>query len=217
MRENTVPEIAKIINEAVTPVLILVVGNACNEETPRIQEDLEKRILEVNRAVAMFTVCMPEGSISFPRPQIPALYYFLPNNQIPVFWRGNDMIQHIAQDLEIVEKMFLDGVSHEDARYDDTMKTQIRDTETAFAQETTKEFPPKLKQARNFIKEMWTTARRGMNNLPVIATAEEGGRRLDICETCPSFESSSNRCKECGCAMNIKTQLVASTCPLGKW
>lgn len=217
MRENKVPEIVKIVSEAVTPVLVLVVADNCNVAKPRIQEELEKRILETNRPVAMFTVCMPEDSIVFPRPQVPSLYFYIPGNQIPVFWRGNDMIQNIAKDIEVIEKMFTEGLSHEDARYDEALKTQIQTTETAFKEETEKEFPPKLQQARNFIKEMWTTAKRGMNNLPVIATAEEGGRRLAICEGCPSFETESSRCKECGCAMNIKTQLVASTCPLGKW
>ncbi len=34
---------------------------------------------------------------------------------------------------------------------------------------------------------------------------------------CPSWEHKSNRCKECGCQMRIKTSLASSSCPLGKW
>ena len=41
--------------------------------------------------------------------------------------------------------------------------------------------------------------------------------RQGICMECPSWNSKSNRCKECGCQMRIKTSLASSSCPLGKW
>jgi hypothetical protein len=217
MRENTIPEVINIINEAEHPVLLLMVTENCHELKPRIQDELETKILELNHPVSMYAVCMPEESLTFPRPVSPQLYYYLPKNQTPVFWRGNDMIPNLTNDIEVVERMMAEGISHEDARYTDTVKAQIVDTEAQFAEEAKKEFPPALEQARGFVKAMWATAKRGMHSLPVIVSAEEGGRRLEVCGGCPSFESSSNRCRECGCVMTIKTQLAVSTCPLNKW
>lgn len=217
MRENTMPEIIQVIDEAETPVLLLVVSENCNEGKPLIQENLENKIIENNRPVALFTVCMPEEALTFPRPVSPQLYYYLPKNQTPVFWRGADMVPNLVKDIEVIEKMMVEGLSHEDARYDDEKKAHIKKTDTIFEKEKGKTFPPKLEQARNFAKAMWGTAKRGMNNLPIITTAKEGGRRLAICEACPSFDTSSSRCRECGCVMSLKSQLVASTCPLNKW
>lgn len=217
MRENTMPEIVKIIEEATSPVLLLVVSENCHEGKPQIQESVENKILENNRPVAMFTVCMPEEALTFPRPVSPQLYYYLPKNQIPVFWRGLDMVPNLVGDIEVIEKMMSEGLTHEEARYDDEKKAHIKKTDAIFEKEKGKEFPPKLEQARSFAKAMWASAKRGMSNLPVITTAKEGGRRLAICEACPSFDTTSNRCRECGCVMSLKSQLVASTCPLNKW
>lgn len=217
MRENTIGEIIKVIDEAESPVLLLLVTENCHEVKPQIQENLENQILENNRPVALYTVCMPEDALTFPRPMSPQLYFYLPKNQTPVFWRGVDMIPNLVKDIEVIEKMLTEGLSHEDARYDGEKRAQIKQTDAQFEKEKGKEFPPKLEQARNFAKAMWATAKRGMNNLPVIASAEVGGRRLAICEACPSFDASSNRCRECGCVMSLKSQLVASTCPLNKW
>lgn len=41
--------------------------------------------------------------------------------------------------------------------------------------------------------------------------------RLDICKECPSLSGPLNRCKECGCFMNIKVRIYSASCPLGKW
>lgn len=41
--------------------------------------------------------------------------------------------------------------------------------------------------------------------------------RLDICNGCEKFIHESNRCKECGCFMNLKTKLAEAKCPLNKW
>jgi len=48
-------------------------------------------------------------------------------------------------------------------------------------------------------------------------TQEEAQKRKNICNTCPSFNKSQERCTKCGCYMAIKTYLRAATCPLGKW
>jgi hypothetical protein len=46
---------------------------------------------------------------------------------------------------------------------------------------------------------------------------KEYQKRLDICLGCDRLIKSTKQCKECGCFMNIKTQLPHASCPLGKW
>lgn len=41
--------------------------------------------------------------------------------------------------------------------------------------------------------------------------------RINICKQCPSYESITSRCKECGCFMFFKARLNDACCPLGKW
>ena len=41
-------------------------------------------------------------------------------------------------------------------------------------------------------------------------------QRMAICQTCPEL-GTLNRCRQCGCFMNIKTRIYSSSCPLGKW
>ena len=41
--------------------------------------------------------------------------------------------------------------------------------------------------------------------------------RLDICNSCEFFNKESTACAMCGCIMSIKTNLVDTKCPIGKW
>lgn len=47
------------------------------------------------------------------------------------------------------------------------------------------------------------------------SSREERKRRFDICKSCPQL--SFGICKECGCAMALKTSLKDAFCPLHKW
>ncbi len=46
---------------------------------------------------------------------------------------------------------------------------------------------------------------------------EEKERRMSICRECPFFVHESQTCKECTCAMNLKTRMESEHCPIGKW
>tara|TARA_R100001198_G_C5132293_1_gene149990 strand:- start:65 stop:343 length:279 start_codon:yes stop_codon:yes gene_type:complete len=41
--------------------------------------------------------------------------------------------------------------------------------------------------------------------------------RMEICQGCEHWSKESNRCRECGCQMRVKTSLTSSKCPLNKW
>ena len=62
---------------------------------------------------------------------------------------------------------------------------------------------------------------------PVVSSdsKESLDKRLEICGTCdrheiakvPLTDVAFIRCKECGCAVNIKARFKSFSCPLGKW
>jgi len=41
--------------------------------------------------------------------------------------------------------------------------------------------------------------------------------RFKHCIQCPHLIKRTSTCKKCGCFMKIKTKLVNSKCPIGKW
>ncbi|MFB5265908.1 DUF6171 family protein [Paenibacillus enshidis] len=45
-----------------------------------------------------------------------------------------------------------------------------------------------------------------------LATEEEYGRRMQACRACEAFQFGTT-CRWCGCLMEIKAKLQASTCP----
>ena len=42
-------------------------------------------------------------------------------------------------------------------------------------------------------------------------------QRLAICNVCPAFRKNTQRCKYCGCFMQLKSTLQQASCPIGKW
>jgi hypothetical protein len=42
-------------------------------------------------------------------------------------------------------------------------------------------------------------------------------QRLEICKVCPDFKKNTQRCKHCGCFMQLKATLTLAKCPIGKW
>lgn len=51
----------------------------------------------------------------------------------------------------------------------------------------------------------------------VLATEETSNKRIDICGTCPNLDSTTIRCKVCGCFLKTKVRFEASKCPADKW
>lgn len=62
------------------------------------------------------------------------------------------------------------------------------------------------------------TAKQAVINGKV--SSEIRNERYETCKACPSFDSSSKRCSECGCFMEAKTWVGGDPdrlCPLKKW
>jgi hypothetical protein len=51
----------------------------------------------------------------------------------------------------------------------------------------------------------------------------EADRRMDICMSCDDIRLSKikkwtiARCDICKCVMNVKTKIIGTSCPKGKW
>lgn len=45
----------------------------------------------------------------------------------------------------------------------------------------------------------------------------ESNKRLEICQSCDKFISTTKQCRECGCIMPMKVKLAKAKCPLNKW
>lgn len=73
--------------------------------------------------------------------------------------------------------------------------------------------PPLAKQAAGFATALAKHAASGF----ALAGEDEHGRRLAICQSCPSFSPRDSRCMECGCYMETKASWESAACPLGKW
>jgi hypothetical protein len=76
-----------------------------------------------------------------------------------------------------------------------------------------KELPGLLERAATFVGAVADYALAGFPAMP----EGESERRLNTCRACPEFVPESSQCRQCGCYMNLKTQLATSACPLGLW
>lgn len=48
------------------------------------------------------------------------------------------------------------------------------------------------------------------------APADLQKSRMETCKSCPEL-TMFNRCRQCGCFMDVKTRLTGAKCPLDKW
>jgi len=69
--------------------------------------------------------------------------------------------------------------------------------------------------------DMAATAARATANFVAsggkTVSGEVHTQRQSTCDTCPSHDSTANRCNECGCFLQLKTWLPDEKCPAGKW
>lgn len=75
------------------------------------------------------------------------------------------------------------------------------------------EYPPLIEQASNILQSALTFVKSGCK----IVDQAEFDRRHSICEGCDQFDAVKDRCKACGCALNVKPWGRAMDCPLDRW
>ena len=216
---NTIHDIIPTIDNADRPILVVVIAaEKCVDFKGQFTEAIEVGITKLPlNSVGLLVVCYTEAELVVPRIQVPALYYFLPKNQEPIFWRGQDAVHRLSEDLGVITRMFAEGISEHDARFTPEVKAEIEKVDTMLATEKLSEFPSLFQQGRNLAAEMWKLGKKAATLQPVLASADLAFERLQTCSTCPEFEAESGRCKKCGCGMRLKTHILGSVCPLAKW
>ena len=216
---NTIYDIIPTIDNADRPILLVVIAaEKCVDFKGQFTEAIEVGITKLPlNSVGLLVACYTEAELVVPRIQAPALYYFLPKNQEPILWRGQDAVHRLAEDLGVITRMFAEGISEHDARFTPEVKAEIEKVDTMLATEKLSEFPSLFQQGRNLAAEMWKLGKKAATLQPVLASADVAFERLQTCSTCPEFEAESGRCKKCGCGMRLKTHILNSSCPLSKW
>ena len=209
-----------IIDAAETPVLLLVVSENCEENTPVMQYHLENMMAKhpKERAV-LHSLCIPEVDMPFPRPATPTLFYFLPKNHTPVFWRHNTFLSKLEQDLQVVYKMMKDKTTYREANLTPAEYEKFKTIEKFLEDEKAvlSSYPVDFQESRKLARETWEQAKRSDRKLPILSTIRVGYRRYAECQKCEKYDKSVHRCGECLCFMRIRTHLEAEKCPLGKW
>ena len=205
--------IYSIINGAEHPVVMLLTTEPCNGQFPTT---LKERLETHEKEFHFHEQCVAEEHMPFPRFQSPAVYYFLPKNHTPIFWRGQDALFHLDNDIEVLYKM-MNGTSFMDAMYPGETKQKVIEGDAMLKMEDIKKYPPFFQQARGFAKEIWETGKRAANALPILVPAETAFQRMETCQGCEKFDKNTSRCSACGCFMKTKSHLASATCPLSKW
>jgi hypothetical protein len=208
--------VKNIVSEATRPVMILLVAQGCKTEKTTAQISLEEKI--INLPISFYTLCVSDNELEFPQLLTPSIYYFIPQNTTPAFWRQGIVLDVVENDIEIINKV-MNGTSYEEARFSDSERLQIKEVDSILETEKTSlhTFPSAFQQARNLAKEVWKTGKRAARGLPVLVPTEVGFQRLLTCEGCDRFDKDTSRCAECGCFMKTKSQLASASCPLNKW
>jgi len=76
-------------------------------------------------------------------------------------------------------------------------------------------FPSISEMGKNLVQTVADSAKSVTLGEGLTITAEQAGKRLEICTACEFY--SENRCTKCGCYLAVKTHLKAANCPVGKW
>jgi len=197
-------------------ILVLVLAEDCHEHQTGLEHELQPLIQKCQIPIKVLRVCFDINDMPWPRPMTECLYYFKPKHLKPILLRsGIEIIQRFEEDIVITSKM-MNGSSYTEAAFKQDEIDLIEKTEKMFDFEKSNELPSTGKMLRNFAKDMWKSAKSAGKGLPVLVSADVAIERFNICEQCPNL-TENFRCTECGCFMKKKTQLAASSCPIGKW
>jgi hypothetical protein len=167
-------------------------------------------------SINYYILAFNEDELPFPYPITDILYWFLPNNPTPIFYKqGLEAVSKFNDDYLAASTMLVDGVSYIEAT---RTKEDIETIERVDAELTTdiESLPPTYQMVRTLGKEMFNTAKRFGRSLPVLVPSGTVTERYSICEKCPHLTDNA-RCTKCGCFMKAKVNLATSSCPIGKW
>lgn len=74
-------------------------------------------------------------------------------------------------------------------------------------------YPPKMEQAKGFIKTAGKVIRGGFK----IRSQQAQAKIKDICIICEYRDPANGRCSQCGCGLDRAIKFADKHCPNGKW
>jgi len=78
-------------------------------------------------------------------------------------------------------------------------------------------YPSTSQVIKNAVSSISQNLQQVISGNGIMVEASVADARLAICQKCDFFEKNNNRCKKCGCYMEIKTKLKVEKCPERKW
>lgn len=80
------------------------------------------------------------------------------------------------------------------------------------------QYPDFWEQMKSFAEFTGKQVKQVSNNPgSLFVETEIQQKRIDICNTCAFFDKSQNRCRKCGCYMNVKVKFKSVQCPMKFW
>jgi hypothetical protein len=75
----------------------------------------------------------------------------------------------------------------------------------------------KIPNPFRFLAAILRSIRTWRKGKEVFVPAEVAADRQHVCEECDELDQKIRQCKNCGCMIDVKTQLSTEECPLKKW
>lgn len=81
------------------------------------------------------------------------------------------------------------------------------------------DYPSLFEQGKNLSKFALDLVRhiKSTDGKDLMAGDDLFQERMNICIACDRYDQGPNRCKECGCYLDVKARLILDSCPLKKW
>lgn len=191
-------------------VIVFVKKFTCDSDTP-LEQELKQKINEHPKQFHYYSICYRPHELQFPEVAMDMVYIFEPKAKwFNMMGAAQGFAQHFNQIIETMEKR------QEEARKPFIMTAEQEQQQLEMLQkEQLDKFPSVFQQTRNLLKTGWDAAKGLAHGRMLLVSAEVAEGRLKTCESCEHY--TEKRCTKCGCWMEQKVHIQASTCPVGKW
>jgi hypothetical protein len=78
-------------------------------------------------------------------------------------------------------------------------------------------YPDFWEQMKGFAEFTGKQVKQASTGNSLIVDEETKEKRWEICNSCDFLDKNKNRCRKCGCYMNIKIQFKDVQCPIKLW
>ena len=80
-----------------------------------------------------------------------------------------------------------------------------------------KQYPSLFEQGKNLAAFSFEVVKNAMTGGALFVSDKIKNERMEICKSCEFYDEKENKCIECGCLLEYKTQFALDSCPKQKW